>query len=215
MTRSFTLPSNFPGWGQYGGSPFYLDPKAPLYRGSNPISQYGEDGVSKNPDFYVEGGLCDYMNGKENTQIIISHVNPQLECVGVDWKTKEAISGTDSTYGNFPAAMACYRYYTKGTTQGDWYLPAMGEISFIVTRAKEISDGLVVSGIEKTESSLSSRIANEASYTYSGDFYTSTEYEKDISPEYYRVCKLLMSSGILMSTYKTDLSNLIIAFIKI
>lgn len=43
--------------------------------------------------------------------------------------------------------MACYRYYTTGTAQGDWYLPAEGELAYAFPRNKEIVDGLVLCGI--------------------------------------------------------------------
>ena len=43
--------------------------------------------------------------------------------------------------------MCCYRYYTIGTAQKDWYLPALGEIIYLLPRNKEIIDGLVLCGV--------------------------------------------------------------------
>lgn len=129
-----------------------MDPGAPVIRSGPAISPYDVDGVSKNPDWFVEGGVGDYMDGKENTAVIISHVNTEANTVSDAWLTDESIQNTYEIIvggdgGNFPAAMACYRYYTTGTTQGDWYLPAVGELMYALPRNKEIVDSLVLCGI--------------------------------------------------------------------
>ena len=49
--------------------------------------------------------------------------------------------------------MCCYRYYTIGTAQKDWYLPAVGELVYIIPRNKEIIDGLVLCGISTSNTS--------------------------------------------------------------
>lgn len=45
-------------------------------------------------------------------------------------------------YGYSPAACCCWRYHTKGTNQGDWYLPAAGELGYIVVRYQTIKNDL-------------------------------------------------------------------------
>lgn len=92
------------------------------------------------------------MDGKENTAVIISHVNTQATTVSNTWLTDESILNTCENIvggdgGNFPAAMTCYRYYTTGTAQGDWYLPAVGELIYAIPRNKEIIDSLILCGI--------------------------------------------------------------------
>lgn len=69
------FPSNCAYWGTSGNLTDSLDPGAPVIRITPGISPYDVDGVSKNPDWFVEGGVGDYMDGKENTAVIISHVN--------------------------------------------------------------------------------------------------------------------------------------------
>lgn len=59
-------PSNNPGWGG-GGSYAGSDPIATWYHATPAISPYGADGVSRNPEFFIEGGVPDYMDGLENT----------------------------------------------------------------------------------------------------------------------------------------------------
>lgn len=45
-----------------------------------------------------------------------------------DWKSSPIIYNvTDKD--NYPAGFCCWRYYTEGTKQGDWYLPSSGEVS--------------------------------------------------------------------------------------
>ena len=41
-----------------------------------------------------------------------------------------------------PAAQYCATYSTNGTTQGDWYLPAMGELAFIMARFDTIQNAI-------------------------------------------------------------------------
>ena len=86
--------------------------------------------MSKNPDFFINeqgepGGLCDEMDGRRNTDAIISNVT-------VDW------SGTtinNSYYtGAYPAACCCRRFTSDGINAGDVYLPAAGELIYIIPR---------------------------------------------------------------------------------
>ena len=41
-----------------------------------------------------------------------------------------------------PAAQYCTAYSTNGTTQGDWYLPAIGEVAFILARFDTIQNAI-------------------------------------------------------------------------
>lgn len=50
---------------------------------------------------------------------------------------------------DYPAASCCDMYFTQGTKQGDWYLPATGEIGYVIVRLKNINttiDNLIESG---------------------------------------------------------------------
>lgn len=205
------FPSNCAYWGANGGGTLNvsLDPGAPIVRTTPAISPYDTDGISKNPDWFVEGGVGDYMDGKENTVAIISKVNTAAYTVSATWLTDETIQNTNETFagegGNFPAAMACYRYYTIGTAQGDWYLPAAGELVYTFPRNKEIVDGLVLCGIP---------ISNTEGVSFYLDgkaaMYTSTE-TSNVSD----CIMAALGGGNCFSTNKSSIGVYTIAFIKI
>jgi hypothetical protein len=91
---------------------------------------------SKNPLYFTAGqALCD-MNGKSNTNILVnlSAINTQTS------------GAFENIQANYPAAMACHMYHTSGTNQGDWYLPAMGELGYLYARAKKINETLTSLG---------------------------------------------------------------------
>lgn len=48
--------------------------------------------------------------------------------------------------GYSPAACCCWRYHTEGTNQGDWYLPAEGELGYVLARVKKIDKMLNMIG---------------------------------------------------------------------
>lgn len=98
-------------------------------------SPYLSDG-SKNPLYFTAGqALCD-MDGKSNTNILVN-----LSAI------KTQTSGAfENIQANYPAAMACHMYHTSGTQQGDWYLPAMGELGYLYARAKKINETLTSLG---------------------------------------------------------------------
>lgn len=80
--------------------------------------------------FYKEGSskespcpinVCSFVDGLSATSNLIKFS-------GSEWKDVDDISSIDC----FTAACACANYKTKGTSAGDWYLPAVGELSFAV-----------------------------------------------------------------------------------
>lgn len=98
-------------------------------------SPYLADG-SKNPLYFKAGqALCD-MDGKSNTNILVN-------LSAIKTQTSGAFENVEA---NYPAAMACRMYHTSGTQQGDWYLPAMGELGYLYARAKKINETLTSLG---------------------------------------------------------------------
>lgn len=102
-------------------------------------SPYLKNG-SRNPVYYQttppaspDNALSDF-DGKANTEFLCSKATAQE-----NWKTDETIiNSSDARY--HPAACACWRFHTAGTNQGDWYLPACGELGYLYVRQKLISE---------------------------------------------------------------------------
>ena len=99
-------------------------------------SPYLTDG-SRNPGYYQttwpstsQNALADF-DGKGNTQKIIAQRGTKDYN---SWKPTYNV-GTD-----YPAASCCDMFYTIGTNQGDWYLPACGELGYIMPPLKKIND---------------------------------------------------------------------------
>lgn len=96
-------------------------------------SPYLTDG-SRNSQYYTNGNnaISDF-DGVGNTNILIGLAT------GEDWKNATSITNNSgSTY--YPAACCCWRYSTVGTVQGDWYLPACGELGYLCARFKTINN---------------------------------------------------------------------------
>lgn len=98
-------------------------------------------GGSRNPSYYqatVEGSenaLSDF-NGVQNSSRLQANVTKQP-----DWKTDAAIQQYNGN-GYSPAACCCWRYHTEGTNQGDWYLPACGELGYVIPRLYKLNQAL-------------------------------------------------------------------------
>ena len=104
-------------------------------------SPYNEDD-SRNPAYYQTSSPSDAANalsdfdGIGNTEILCSLATKQS-----DWKTVSTITN-NSAKGYSPAACCCWRYHTEGTKQGDWYLPAIGELGYIMPKLKKINQAI-------------------------------------------------------------------------
>ena len=98
-------------------------------------SPYNDDDT-RNPAYYqttssISNAMSDF-DGVGNTDKLINLVTGQS-----DWKTASSIANNDGS-GYSPAACCCWRYHTEGTKQGDWYLPAMGELGYIMPKFNKI-----------------------------------------------------------------------------
>lgn len=116
LTDRTTYYYNYSDAGRYfGPSPYNGTAANKLYvydTGGNPLAQF---------------------NGKENTETILKNATGQT-----NWKTDETITNSANA-GYFPMACCCWRFHTEGTEQGEWYLPAMGELGYISPRYNKIN----------------------------------------------------------------------------
>lgn len=101
-------------------------------------SPYLTDG-SRNPGYYQTSSPSSSSNafadfdGIGNTAKIITQRG-----------TKDYNSWTPgrATEADYPAASCCDMFHTEGTQQGDWYLPAVGELGYIMPPFNKINDAI-------------------------------------------------------------------------
>ena len=79
------------------------------------------------------------MDGKGNTEKILAVDNSY----STSWQTANTIQNIHDDEFIHPAAQCCWRYHTIGTQQGDWYLPSLGELGYLVARLKSINNSIV------------------------------------------------------------------------
>ena len=141
-----------------------------VYYNSSPYipSPYLTDG-SRNPGYYQttspsssNNALADF-DGRGNTnKIITQRGNKDYS----SWKP------TYDTQADYPAASCCDMFYTEGTQQGDWYLPACGELGYIMPNLKKINEA-----ITKMRNAYGSSVGVEV---LTGLWYwSSSEYRSD------------------------------------
>ena len=141
-----------------------------VYYNSSPYiipSPYLTDG-SRNPGYYQttspsssNNALADF-DGRGNTnKIITQRGNKDYS----SWKP------TYDTQADYPAASCCDMFYTEGTQQGDWYLPACGELGYIMPNLKKINEA-----ITKMRNAYGSAVGvtlNTSNYYWSSSEYNS------------------------------------------
>ena len=152
----------------------YSDSSAGYYSTSNMIpSLYLNDGtVNENARMTINGGnvLTDF-DGKTNTATIINNLGSTAA-----------------------AANACNKYATDHILAGEWYLPAVGELAYLMTRWNTIKAALAaVNGVALLESrnywSSSECFSGYAWRLYSHDGNLGYNY-KDLNNYVRAVCQL-------------------------
>ena len=99
-------------------------------------SPYNADG-SRNEAYYTTAfstanALSDF-DGVGNTKVLTDLATGQS-----DWKTASTITNSYNK-GYYPAACCAWRFHTAGTDQGQWYLPACGEMGYVMNRISAIN----------------------------------------------------------------------------
>lgn len=99
---------------------------------------------SRNPMYYTTSAttlnaLSDF-NGKSNSEYVCELHNKYQNL-------STATNIVISNYGTaskplFPSVAMCYIYQTKGTNKGDWYLPSLGELGYIMPKFNQINNSL-------------------------------------------------------------------------
>ena len=117
-----------------GGSPlyYYFESYSSHIRGPQP---YMEDGVSLNP-VYNSYCLSD-MSGRVNSDSLLS-------TRGVRDYSSWVVN--PFTGADYPAVSCCDMYAPFGTSQGDWYLPSVGELCYVFAHLSRINQSLLNCG---------------------------------------------------------------------
>lgn len=107
---------------------------------------------------YSSTGATSDLDGKANTEKILAVDN----AASTAWQAASAITNDNSTATVHPAAQCCWRFNPGSTNQGDWYLPSIGELAFIMPKFNDLQTAISnVSGVQLNRGR---------------DYWSSTEY---------------------------------------
>jgi len=158
-------------------------------------SPYLTDG-SRNPGYYQTSSpsssrnvLADF-DGIGNTAKIITQRGTK------DYNSWKPDATTEADY---PAASCCDMFHTEGTQQGDWYLPACGELGYIMPPFNKINEA-----INKMRTAYGSSVGVELRDSY----WSSTEYNNT------EACFVGTYGGFVYN-YNKDKNNYVRAFIRV
>ena len=124
--------------------------------------QYSQTSVPSSND---TNALSDF-NGKTNSIIMTDLATGQP-----NWKTDTTIENYDGT-GYYPTACCCWRFHTVGTKQGDWYLPAIGELGYIMPKLNTIDSAIQKTGIGGKLIKFQHWSSTQYDYSYAFDLDT-------------------------------------------
>ena len=110
------------------------------------------------------------VNGKQHSNILLNYATDQP-----NWKTDTTITQNGGK-GYAPAACCCWRYHTLGTQQGDWYLPACGELLIFAEKREEF-----IIKLNLLRSQYSNYVTDNFNYGY---LWTSTSKDTGDSIRY-------------------------------
>lgn len=79
------------------------------------------------------GAAITDMNGKDNTQAVLQYATAQT-----DWRTASTITFSNAE-GYYPLFECAWRYHTSGTVQGDWFVPACGQLYYLQSNSDELA----------------------------------------------------------------------------
>lgn len=77
-------------------------------------------------NFTQEASARQDMDGKSNTQKVLQYATGQS-----DWRTASVINFVNGQR-MYPLFECSWRYHTSGTSQGDWFVPALGQLCYLV-----------------------------------------------------------------------------------
>lgn len=96
------------------------------------------NGTKRNPLYYQTTSPATSLNPLSRFDgDVVSASILEKNTTQSEWKTDAEIKN-ESKDGSFPSAACCWRFHTEHTEQGQWYLPAEGELCYVVPRFSKI-----------------------------------------------------------------------------
>lgn len=164
-------------------------------------SPYNEDDT-RNPAYYQTASpsssknALSYFDGMGNTTKLIKLATGQS-----NWKTASTITNNSGS-GYSPAACCCWRYHTEGTNQGDWYLPACGELGYMMVKFNKINQT-----ISTLTSAYGSSVGIRVHYDYT---YLSSSELNSTDARYVNTY-----NGNVSYDYKNSIGSYVRAFLRV
>ena len=165
-------------------------------------SPFNADG-SRNEAYYTTvystaNALSDF-DGVCNTKVLTDLATAQS-----DWKTASTITN-NSGAGYYPAACCCWRYHTKGTNQGSWYLPSIGEMGYMSYQ---------ISTFDWVRETIFNKYGL-GSYDYIADYFAQNTYISSTEYNARDARGLTLNQNTLSSLSKSGSDYLCVAFIRL
>ena len=101
---------------------------------SNAEWGYNNFDIPELTNYTSTGTAITDMNGKANTEIVLNYATAQT-----DWRTASAITFTNAE-GYYPLFECAWRYHTSGTSQGDWFVPACGQLYYLQSNTEILTN---------------------------------------------------------------------------
>ena len=167
-------------------------------RAPSPYSKNGDRNDVYYSDIYSDyanRNVFSDFNGYENSETFYLGAAAQT-----NWKTDPTITNSSGN-GYFPSLCCCWRFHTSGTNKYQWYLPAMGELGYMMNRVVAINET-----INKIKSVYSSAIAVEIGIDNA--YWSSTQHSANM------MRMIRINDGYAAYRNKTKTAN-VRAFIRI
>lgn len=146
---------------------------------------YNNFDIPELTNYATSGAAITDMNGKANTEAVLNYATAQT-----DWRTASAITFTNEA-GYYPLFECAWRYHTSGTIQGDWYVPAAGQLNYLQSNSEELSKlnaGFTAIGADsftfRSERGTSTEVSNKYAWFWFGTYSRFDQSPKNYSSNF-------------------------------
>lgn len=118
----------------------------------------------------------------DNAEVYVT--NQSIEVVTVPVQAATPPITNSFSAGNYPAACCCWRFHTVADNQGDWYLPAGGELGYIMPFFTQHNNAINHINQVYGESSFAVVLGMSGSYWSSSESRSNSAYKVLVSTGY-------------------------------